>query len=89
VRFSLGGNRPAPVLAAGSPEITAVSCPKWSTDVIEHTVSASTSTLQYESSTERYVYTWKTQTSWAGECRRFRLVLKDGTSHEATLRFVR
>jgi hypothetical protein len=89
VRFSLGGNRPAPVLAAGSPEITAVSCPKWSTDVIEQTVSASTSSLQYESSTGRYVYTWKTQTGWASGCRRFRLALKDGTSREAIFRFVR
>ena len=89
VRFSLGGNRPAPVLAAGSPEITAVSCPKWSTDAIEQTVLASTSSLQYESSTGWYVYTWKTQTSWAGGCRRFRLALKDGTSREAIFRFVR
>ena len=89
VRFSLGGNRPAGVLAAGSPEITAVSCPKWSTDAIEQTVSASTSSLQYESSTGWYVYTWKTQTGWAGGCRRFRLALKDGTSREAIFRFVR
>jgi hypothetical protein len=89
VRFSLGGNQPTPVLAAGSPEITAVSCPKWSTDVIEQTVSASTSSLQYESSTGRYVYTWKTQTGWAGGCRRFRLALKDGTSREAIFRFIR
>jgi hypothetical protein len=89
VRFSLGGNRPAPVLAAGSPEVTAVSCPKWSTDAIEQTVSASTSSLQYESSTGRYVYTWKTQTGWAGGCRRFRLTFKDGTSREAIFRFIR
>jgi hypothetical protein len=89
VRFSLGGNRPAPVLAAGSPEITAVTCPKWNTDAIEETVSAATSSLQYESSTGRYVYTWKTQTSLVGGCRRFRLVLKDGTSREAIFRFVR
>jgi hypothetical protein len=89
VRFSLGGNQPAPVLATGSPEITAVTCPKWTNDAIEETVSASTSSLQYESSTGRYVYTWKTETSWTNRCRRFRLVLKDGTSREAIFRFIK
>ena len=89
VRFSLGGNHPAPVLASGSPEITSVSCPKWTSDDIEQTVSASTSSLQYESATGQYVYTWKTQTNWNGGCRRFRLVLKDGTFREAIFRLVR
>lgn len=89
VRFSLGGNRPAPVLASGSPEVTSVNCPPWPTDAIEETVSASSSDLQYESSTGRYVYTWKTQKSYAGKCRRFRLVLKDGTVRDAVFRFVK
>ena len=89
VLFSLGGNRPSPVLAAGSPEVTAVSCPNWKTDAIEQTVAASSSSLQYESATGRYIYTWKTQASWAGGCRRFRMVLKDGTSHEAVFRFTK
>jgi hypothetical protein len=86
VRFSLGGNQPAPVFAAGSPEVTSVSCPKWSSDQIEETVSASSSGLQYESATGRYVYVWKTATNWVG-CKRFRLVLKDGTVREAIFRF--
>jgi hypothetical protein len=89
VRFSLGGNQPAPVLATGSPEITTVTCPKWTNDAIEETVSASTSSLQYESATGRYVYTWKTETTWTNRCRRFRLVLKDGTSREAIFRFIK
>ncbi len=86
VRFSLGGNHPAPVFAAGSPEVTSVSCPKWTSDQIEETVSASSSGLQYESATGRYVYVWKTATNWVG-CKRFRLVLKDGTVREAIFRF--
>ena len=89
VRFSLGGNRPAPVVATGSPEVAAVSCPNWATDVIEQTVSASSSSLRYDTATGQYVYTWKTQSSWAGGCRRLRLVLKDGTRREAVFRFVR
>ncbi|HEX2218771.1 MAG TPA: PxKF domain-containing protein [Gemmatimonadales bacterium] len=89
VRFSLGGNRPAPILAPGSPEVANVKCPSWSSDVIEQTVTASSSSLRYESSTGQYVYTWVTASSWAGKCRRLTLVLKDGTRHEAIFRFVR
>jgi large repetitive protein len=89
IRFSLGGNQPAPVLSSGSPSVSSVSCPSWTTDAIEQTVSASSSSLRYESSTGQYVYTWKTQSSWAGKCRRFSLVLKDGTRREAFFRFVK
>jgi hypothetical protein len=89
VRFSLGGSRPSPVLASGSPEVSSVGCPNWNTDQIEQTVSASSSSLRYESSTGQYVYTWKTSTTWANGCRRLRITLKDGTRHEAYFRFVR
>jgi hypothetical protein len=89
IRFGLGGDRPSPVLASGSPEVSSVSCPNWSADAVEQTVSASSSSLRYESWTGQYVYTWKTQSSWAGGCRHFRLVLKDGTRREAYFRFVR
>ncbi len=89
VRFSLGGDRSATILAPGSPEVTNVKCPSWSSDDIEQTVAASSSSLRYESSTGQYVYTWKTASNWAGKCRRLSLVLKDGTRHEAIFRFVR
>ena len=89
VRFSLGGNRPAPVLASGSPEVRSVSCPWWPTDAIEQTVSASSSSLRYDAPTARYIYTWKTSASWANSCRKLTVILKDGTLHEATFRFSR
>lgn len=89
VRFSLGGNQTAPVLAPGSPEVRTVKCPSWPTDDIEQTVAATTSSLHYEVSTEQYVYTWKTASKWVGKCRQVILVLKDGTRHEATFRFVK
>ena len=89
VRFSLGGSRPAPILGPGSPEVSNLKCPSWTSDVIEQTVAASASSLSYEASTGQYVYTWKTDPKWAGKCRRLSLVLKDGTRHEAVFRFVR
>jgi hypothetical protein len=89
VRFTLGGNRPVPILAPGSPEVSNVKCPSWPSDDIEQTVTASSSSLSYEAATGQYVYTWKTANSWANKCRRLTLVLKDGTRHEAVFRFVR
>ncbi len=89
VRFSLGGNRPAPVVASGSPESRTVSCPSWPTDAIEQTVSASSSSIRYDAPTGRYIYTWKSSTSWANSCRKLIITLKDGTVHEATFRFSR
>jgi hypothetical protein len=89
VKFGLGGNQPGPVLASGSPEVSSVSCPSWPSDAVEQTVSASSSSLRYDAASGRYIYTWKTSTSWANSCRKLTLVLKDGTSHEATFRFSR
>jgi Bacterial Ig-like domain (group 3) len=89
VRFSLGGNQPAPVLASGYPQVQSVTCPSWPTDAIEQTASASGSSLKYDSATGQYVYTWKTNKGWANSCRRLTFVLKDGTRQEATFRFTK
>jgi hypothetical protein len=89
VRFSLGGNQPAPVVASGYPTVQSVTCPAWPTDAIEETVSASGSSLKYDAATGQYVYTWKTTKGWANGCRRLTFVFKDGTRQEATFKFTR
>jgi hypothetical protein len=50
---------------------------------VEQTVTAGASSLQYDATTDRYTYVWKTQKAWAGTCRRLVLQLDDGTIHEA------
>jgi len=47
--------------------------------VIETTVTAGSSSLSYDSLTDRYV--WKTHKAWVGQCRLFVLKLSDGTYH--------
>ena len=89
VRFGLGGNQTAPILASGSPTVASVSCPAWPTDAIEETVSATGSSLRYDAATGQYVYTWKTTKGWANSCRRLTFVLKDGTRREATFRLTK
>jgi hypothetical protein len=53
-------------------------------DAIEETVAASTSGLRYTGN--RYTYNWKTSARWAGTCRKLRITLVDGTTHEALFR---
>jgi hypothetical protein len=89
VRFSLNGNQGLTVMAAGSPAVRAISCPKGKTDAIEETVSATASSLIYESASARYAYIWKTDAGWAGSCQSLLITLKDGTQHEALFKFSR
>src|SRR4051794_22682814 len=89
VRFSLGGDQPAPVVASGYPTVQSVACPAWPTDAIEETVSASASSLKYNAATGQYVYTWKTSKGWANGCRRLTFQFKDGTRRDATFKFAR
>jgi hypothetical protein len=89
VRFSLGGNQGLTILAAGSPSVRAITCPKGKSDAIEETVSATASSLIYEASAARYAYVWKTDASYAGGCRSLLITLKDGSQHEALFKFSR
>jgi hypothetical protein len=90
VKFSLAGDHGLAVLQAGSPTTTAFSCGSLtSEDLIEETVSASSSGLTYDATANQYNYVWKTNTGWANGCRRLVLTLKDGTRHEALFHFVK
>jgi hypothetical protein len=88
VKFSLGGNQGLAIMGAGSPSSIPVSCVLArvaGVDAIEETVAASTSGLRYTGN--RYQYNWKTSASWAGSCRKLRITLVDGTTHELLFRF--
>ncbi|MBD0326526.1 MAG: PxKF domain-containing protein, partial [Pyrinomonadaceae bacterium] len=51
------------------------------------TVTAGSSSLSYDAASDQYIYTWKTESSWAGTCRQLVITLKDGTVHVANFRF--
>jgi hypothetical protein len=38
---------------------------------------------------DQYIYVWKTDRNWAGNCAKLVVTLKDGTSHEAWFRFTK
>lgn len=82
VKFSLGGNQGLDIFGTGYPRVTTVSCStSAATDVIETTVTAGGSSLQYDATSNQYSYVWKTNSSWAGTCRQFELGLIDGSTH--------
>jgi uncharacterized repeat protein (TIGR01451 family) len=88
VKFSLGGNQGLNIFAAGSPSSVQISCS--SSDPIlpvEETETAGQSSLSYDSTSNQYKYTWKTESSWKNTCRQLTVTLRDGTVHTAKFKF--
>jgi hypothetical protein len=90
VKFRLAGDQGLGVLATGSPSSVPVACPGSGapTDQVEETLTASTSTLKYDSAADQYVYVWKTG-SWANTCRQLNVRLVDGSTHSALFKFAK
>jgi uncharacterized repeat protein (TIGR01451 family) len=88
VKFSLGGNQGLNIFAAGSPSSVQISC---STNdpilPVEETETAGQSSLSYDSTSNQYKYTWKTESSWKNTCRQLTVTLRDGTVHVAKFKF--
>ena len=55
-------------------------CTSAPNDTVEITLTAGSSSLQYDAATQTYTYIWKTDSDWAGKCRMFSLNLRDGTT---------
>jgi hypothetical protein len=69
VKFSLGGNKGLNIFWPGYPKSQLISCSTTAPlDDIEETVTAGGSSLQYDATTDKYIYVWKTDRSWTG-CR--------------------
>lgn len=89
-KFSLGGDQGLDIVAAGYPKVTSVACTATAEDLIE-TYAATTANngLVYDRAANQYNYVWKTQSTWANSCRKFDLMLVDGTHHVAYFKFVK
>jgi len=90
VKFSLGGDMGLDVLANGSPSSQTIGCDTTDpVDPIEETVTAGSSSLSYDATTDQYTYVWKTQKAYAGTCRQLSVQLDDGSTHLANFQFVK
>jgi hypothetical protein len=92
VKFDLNGHEGLSVFALGYPKATTVACPSSTpVDVIEETVTATTSGLKYDPTANlpygQYIYVWKTSSLWAGTCRKLTVKLVDETEHSAYFKF--
>jgi hypothetical protein len=88
VKFSLHGNRGLAIFEASYPKSQAIACDTTALiDGIEETVSAGSSNLSYNTSSDQYTYVWKTDKAWAGTCRQLSVKLDDGTIHLANFNF--
>jgi hypothetical protein len=70
-----------------TPESVQVSCGSAPVDIVERTASATSSRLNYNATTDRYTYVWKTEPGWAGTCRVLSLAFADGTYREVAFLF--
>ena len=88
VKFSLSGNKGLNIFADGSPASGTIPCDA-SAPVVDltETVTAGGSSLSYSAGSEQYNYVWKTESSWAGNCRQLVLTLNDGSTHRANFKF--
>jgi MBG domain-containing protein len=89
VKFSLNGNQGLSIFFAGYPVSTPTTCGTTTTDVIETTVTAGSSSLSYDATTNQYNYVWKTDKAWAGTCRTLTVKFIDGTIQQANFKFTK
>jgi len=87
VKFSLGGNVGLGIFLPGSPSTLSMPCGGAIVDDIEQTVTAGSSSLQFDPGSNQYIYVWKTDKSWAGTCRQLQVKLNDGSTQVANFRF--
>lgn len=88
VKFSLSGDQGLNIFDAGYPKSEQVPCDSTApVDGIEETVTAGSSSLTYDPSTDQYKYVWQTDQAWTNTCRQLVLKLNDGTYHRANFKF--
>ncbi|MCH6469366.1 PxKF domain-containing protein [Sinomonas terrae] len=87
IKFSLNGNYGLGILPA-APQFLANGTAS-SGATITDTVTAGSSSLSYDPTTDQYVYVWKTDKAWAGQSGTLTVTLNDGTKHTAQFSFTK
>jgi DNA-binding beta-propeller fold protein YncE len=88
VKFSLSGYKGLNIFAANSPASGQIACNSSDPAVtLQDTVTAGGSSLNYDASTDQYIYVWKTDAAWAGTCQQLVVQLNDGSVHRANFKF--
>jgi hypothetical protein len=87
VNFALGGNRGLNIFEEGYPLSMQIDCDSGAVFEGNESHYASGAGLSYNAHSESYIYSWRTNDSWAGTCRQLVVKLVDGTEHLVNFRF--
>jgi hypothetical protein len=88
ITFSLDGNQGREVFATGYPRSVDMTCGSHADlDGGTRVQSPGHTKLRYKPKRDLYIYLWKTDKRWEGDCRQFVLKLDDGSYHRADFRF--
>jgi hypothetical protein len=87
VKFSLAGNQGLGIFAPGYPKSQVIGCDMTNLNSVSETLTAGSSSLQYDPATDRYTYVWKTEKAWARTCRKLIVRFNDGTEQIALFKF--
>jgi hypothetical protein len=89
IRFRLDGFHGRDVIANGHPRSREYPCGSSANlDRGAATRPTGRHRLRYKPRRDLYIYRWKTDRDWAGDCRQFILKLSDGSYHRADFRFI-
>jgi hypothetical protein len=89
VKFSLNGDHGLNIFDSGYPKIEFTSCTSGTSDSIETTVAAGSSSLSYDATTDQYTYVWKTDKGWANKCGTLQIMFNDGITQTALFKFTK
>jgi predicted extracellular nuclease len=67
--------------------IQVFACGDWPLGASDDAVSTGATELRYDPTDDQYVFTWKTDAEWAGECKTLVVTLSDGTYVTADFEF--
>ena len=83
LKFKLGGNKGLSILSSVTAALA--NCSTGVSDDLSpaDAATAGNSALQYDAGTGTYIYVWKTDKAWAGQCRLLTLRLADDTVYSA------
>ncbi len=85
VRFSLGADVGVDDVLFESMQV--YTCGEWPSGASEDAVGAGSTGFRYDPADDQYVFNWKTDREWAGECKALVVTLQDGTYAIAEFEF--
>jgi hypothetical protein len=90
VKFSLHGNQGLGIFLSGYPSAPVAACDAGApVATIEETTTAGNSSLSYDPGSDQYIYVWKTDKAWAGQCRQLIIKLNDNSTHWVIFKFTK